>query len=255
LPYAGPAAPETRRLYAGDWAAFSDWCVRHGEAPLPALPATVAAYLQTLVGRLGTGALVRRVAAINDRHRSHGHRAPGADPQVATLLRAARQRARGALDAAPVAAKPARRAPPPSPAQLIRMAAHCPGDLAGRRDRALLLLAAAGLDGEQLRGLDREHVRLTDTGGAELLVLDGADLQAPRRVLALKRAEPVRSCPVRVLGDWLRVSDCRFGPVFRKVDRWDNLEHRRLGADGLRRIWRRRALAAQRRRRAPAASS
>ena len=140
------------------------------------------------------------------------------------------------------------------------MAAHCSGDLAGLRDRALLLLAAVGLDGEQLRGLDREHVRLTDTGGAELLVLDGAGLQAPRRVLTLKRADPVRACPVRgcpvrALGGWLRVSDCRFGPVFRKVDRWGNLEHRRLGADGLRRIWRRRALAAQRRRRAPAVSS
>lgn len=78
LPDAGPAAPETRRLYAGDRAAFSGWCVRHGEAPLPAVPATVAAYLQTIVGRLGIGALVRRVAAINDRHRSHGHPAPGA---------------------------------------------------------------------------------------------------------------------------------------------------------------------------------
>ena len=88
-----------------------------------------------------------------------------------------------------------RRAPPPLPAQLARMAAHCSGDLAGLRDRALLLLAAVGLDGEQLRGLDREHVRLTDTGGAELLVLDGAGLQAPRRVLTLKprtRCVPAR---------------------------------------------------------------
>jgi hypothetical protein len=73
-------------------------------------------------------------------------------------------------------------------------------------------------------------------------------------MLTLKRVDPVRACPVWALGDWLRVSDCRFGPVFRKVDRWGNLEHRRLGADGLRRIWRRRAMAAQRRRRAPAVS-
>jgi len=49
LPDAGPAAPETQRLYAGDWAAFSGWCVRHGEAPLPAVPAIVAAYLQTIL--------------------------------------------------------------------------------------------------------------------------------------------------------------------------------------------------------------
>jgi hypothetical protein len=34
--------------------------------------------------------------------------------------------------------------PPPRPAQLVRMAIACLRDLAGRRDRALLLLMAAG---------------------------------------------------------------------------------------------------------------
>ena len=33
-----------------------------------------------------------------------------------------------------------------------------------------------------------------------------------------------------------------FGPVIRKIDRWGNLEHRRLGTDALRRILARRAL-------------
>ena len=44
------------------------------------------------------------------------------------------------------------------------MAARCLGDLAGLRDRALLLLAAAGVDGERLLALDFEHVRLTGQG-------------------------------------------------------------------------------------------
>jgi len=42
------------------------------------------------------------------------------------------------------------------------------------------------------------------------------------------------------LQDWLRASQCRFGQVFCKVDRWGNVEHRRLGADAVRRILRRR---------------
>ena len=49
------------------------------------------------------------------------------------------------------------------------------------------------------------------------------------------------ACPVRALEDWLRSSDTRFGPVFRKVDRWGNVEHQRLRRDGLRRIFIRRA--------------
>jgi hypothetical protein len=31
-----------------------------------------------------------------------------------------------------------------------------------------------------------------------------------------------------------------YGPVFRKVDRWGNVEHRRLGTDAIRRILARR---------------
>jgi hypothetical protein len=41
---------------------------------------------------------------------------------------------------------------------------------------------------------------------------------------------------VQALRDWLRASDTRFGPVFRKVDRWGNVEHRALGRDAVRRI-------------------
>ena len=39
-------------------------------------------------------------------------------------------------------------------------------------------------------------------------------------------------------------SDTRFGPVFRKVDRWGNVEHRALGPDAVRRILARRSRAA-----------
>jgi hypothetical protein len=31
-----PASPETRRLYAADWAAFEDWCRQAGRVWLPA---------------------------------------------------------------------------------------------------------------------------------------------------------------------------------------------------------------------------
>ena len=63
-------APETLRLYAGDWAAFVTWCRLAGAAPLPAAPATVADYLATLGERLSAGALARRAAAIAAQHRS-----------------------------------------------------------------------------------------------------------------------------------------------------------------------------------------
>ena len=209
---------ETARLYAGDWAIFVAWCRDSGVPSLPATAATVAAHLTAAAGKRGHGVLARRVAAIAHQHRQRGFAPPTVDPAVKAILCVARR-----------AAVPRRQAAP-SPAQLERMAAACPGDLAGLRDRALLLLMAAGRLGRAtVVGLDAEHVRPTSTG-ADLSNIGSVPL------LQLPRAADHARCPVRALEAWLRVSETRFGPVFRKIDRWGSVEHRRLGADAVRRI-------------------
>ena len=217
-------APETLRLYASDWAAFVTWCRLAGAAPLPAAPAMVATYLATLGERLSAGALARRAAAIAAQHRQHGLASPASDQAVTMLLRHARRTATR------------RRAPPPTVTRLIRMATGCPGDLAGLRDRALLLLAAAGLGRAALVGLDVEQVRFREAG------VDLALHSQPgaARTVTVRRVASLGACPVRALKDWIEASDSRFGPVFRKVDRWGNVEHRRLGTDSIRRILARR---------------
>jgi site-specific recombinase XerD len=217
-------APETLRLYASDWAAFVTWCRLADAAPLPAAPATVATYLATLGERLSAGALARRAAAIAAQHRQHGLASPASDQAVTMLLRHARRTATR------------RRAPPPTVTRLIRMATACPGDLAGLRDRALLLLAAAGLGRAALVGLDVEQVRFMEAGvDLALYSQPGAE-----RTVTVRRVASLGACPVRALKDWIEASDSRFGPVFRKVDRWGNVEHRRLGTDAIRRILARR---------------
>ena len=141
------------RLYARDWAAFVAWCDLAGAAPLPASPATVAAYLASVGEQLSAGALARRAAAIAAQHRQHGLASPASDPSVTTLLRHGRRTATR------------RRALRPLAAHLTRMATACPGDLAGLRDRALLLLAAP-LD-SAARGTCRSRrraIRFMETG-------------------------------------------------------------------------------------------
>jgi site-specific recombinase XerD len=231
---AGPAAarpaPETARLYAADWKGFTTWCEGRGLAALPAAPATVAAFLTEAAATRGAGALGRRAAAIADRHRRAGYPSPAGDPAVTAILRAARRTATP------------RRAPPPRPATLARLAAACPSDLAGLRDRALLLLASAGLGRAALVGLDVEHLRLT-AAGAELAIRDSGQAACMGEGGGLRhipRAAAARPCPVRALEDWLDRSATRFGPVFRKIDRWGNVEHRRLGSDAIRRVLARR---------------
>jgi len=216
-------APETLRLYASDWAAFVTWCRLAGAVPLPAAPATVATYLATLGERLSAGALARRAAAIAAQHRQYGLASPASDPAATTLPRHARR----------IATR--RRAPSPTVARLTRMATTCPGDLAGLRDRALLLLAAAGLGRAALVSLDVEQVHFIDAG-VDLVLRN----QPGDGAVTVRRAASLGACPVRALKDWMESTDSRFGPVFRKVDRWGNVEHRRLGTDAIRRILARR---------------
>jgi hypothetical protein len=119
---------------------------------------------------------------------------------------------------------------------------------AGRdADRALLLLAASGLGRAALVGLDFEHIRFTGSGVELSLEPSGegerAGMEEEGRgpTFVVQRAVGPRLCPVQALRDWLDTSETRFGPVFRKIDRWGTLEYHRLGTDAIRRIVARRA--------------
>jgi hypothetical protein len=243
---ARPLAAASRRLYRADWLGFAGWCAAQGRPALPAAPDTVAGFLAA-GDTLRPGTLARRAAAIADQHRLHGMPPPTGDPAVTTLLRAGRRHAR-------------RRPPRLRPAQLARLAATCPRDAAGLRDRALLLLAAAapgrsGLGQAALLALTVEQLRVTAHGldlslpmasGAvddpSASAAAGATGAAPTRRLVIAAAgDRPGLCPVQALRDWLAASDTRFGPVFRKVDRWGNVEHHGLGPDALRRIIARRS--------------
>src|SRR4029077_2070430 len=185
--------PETLRLYASAWAAFVTWCRLDGATPLPAAPATVAAYLAALADRLSEGTLARRAAAIAAQHRQHGLASPASDPEVTTLLRHARRTATR------------RRAPPPTIARLTRMATACAGDLAGLRDRALLLLSAAGLGRAALVSLDGEQGRFGE-GGVDLVLHSQTGAE---NTVTVRRVASLGACPVRALTDWMEATDSR----------------------------------------------
>jgi len=214
----------------------TDWCRQRTLIPLAAEAATVATFLREGATTLSAGALIRRAAAIAAKHRQSGFASPAADHAVTAILRVARR-----------TATPRRPAPKPS-ATLIRMAMRCPRDLAGTRDRALLLLAANGLGRAALVGLDVEHIRFTTTAAELLLSALGGRASEGRAgegrgaPVVVCRATDRTICPVQALRDWLDTSDTQFGPVFRKIDRWGTLEHHRLGTDAIRRILARRAL-------------
>jgi len=114
----------TRAGYAADWSLFNDWCTATNSTPLPADWSTIEAFTAACPGAPAT--IRRRLAAIAHHHRVVGH---------------------------PVPVNPVRQSGPPprqviDPGQVDMLMRLLPshgwlGGLFGRRDRALLTLAAA----------------------------------------------------------------------------------------------------------------
>jgi len=225
-------AEATRRAYRSDWQDFSTWCRIAGFVALPAMPATVAAYLAALAVTHRPSTLQRRLAAIGQAHRLAGHEWIPSHPLIRTTLRGI-LRNHG---------QPKRRAAALTTAEIRRLVAVCSTDLAGRRDRALFLVGFAGaLRRSELVGIDREHITFTSDGMRLLIPRGKTDPEGRGAEIGIPRGRRKETCPVATLSEWLQASETEFGPIFRKVDKWGVVDTARLHPDAVRQILRRRA--------------
>lgn len=226
LAEAGRAAA-TRRAYASDWADFDRWCAEVGEMALPATPDSIARYLAERAATLKTATLERRLAALVDVHRQHGH---GLDPKHPAIARV-RAGIRRTLGAA-AAQKDALGAE-----ELRRIVATLPPTLAGTRDRALLLLGFAGaFRRSELAALDRRDLVWTGDGGVAVIVRRAKEDQDGKG--AIKGIAPGSSpatCPVQAVKDWLLAARLDEGALFRAVDCHGNIGPR-LGGTAIARL-------------------
>ena len=223
----------TLRAYEADWAHYQAWCREAGWAPLPAVPAGLAAYLSSMAATHGRATIRRRLVAIGQRHKLAGEAWVSAHPLIRATLRGM-QRRHGV---------PARQAAAIGSPEVKRLVATCDAGLTGLRDRALLLLGlAAALRRSELVAVAREHLDFRSEGALRLLLPRAKGDQAGEGDwIGLPRGKGRDTCPVRALEDWLAATDCRYGPVFRKVDRWGNLSEGALHPDAVRQILLRRA--------------
>ncbi len=163
---------------------------------------------------IGSNGIKLRMAAIAEHHEERRLASPTAHAAVRAALRR-RQTGREAV--------------------LARLAS-CGEDLAGLRNRALLLLIqVGGLTPAEGAWLDREDLRFEEgrlvlaVRPAEALVeQQGQAVRLPRR-----RGDP--RCPAQALERWLQRSGISYGAVFRAITVHGTLE-RRLGVVGVRRI-------------------
>ena len=218
-------APNTLRGYRSDWSEFTTWCLRTGLDPLPAAAATISSYL-TELARAGAkvGTLSRRLSAIRFAHQLRDLPDPTAAARVVAVWEGIR-RTHGA---------PPEQATPLMPPELLDVIAACPTtktwktpgraaepDLAGLRDRALLLVGFwAALRRSELAALT--VVQVTDH-------LNGLVLALPRsktnqygleaELVVLPRAGHRDRCPVTALHAWLDAASLTEGSVLRPVSK------------------------------------
>jgi integrase len=223
-------APATLRAYASDMKNFEAWCAMSGLEALPATPEVVGAYLAAAGEGYAMQTLRRRVAAIARASGVAGHPLDTKHPAIRETLRGI-GRTHGSRG---------RRSAALTTAELRKLTAACNDDLAGLRDRALLLTGFAGaLRRSELVDLDVEHLSWSDEGVKLLLAKSKTDKEGEGAEVMIVFGRHDATCPVSALQGWLAAAKITAGPVFRKVNKAGRAEARRLSEDAVRQILRR----------------
>src|SRR5229473_666604 len=194
----------TRKAYGTDFRIFREWCEARGVSALPAAPETVAAYLAAHAATSKASTLGRRVAAIGYAHKLAGLETPTDAEGVKATMRGIRRTFGSAR---------VRKAPAVS-GKMLGMVATAPNNLAGIRDRALLLLGFAGaFRRSELVALDVADIEETETGLLVTIRQSKTDQEGAGDVIALARGDV--ACPVKALRAWLQASGIEAGAIFR----------------------------------------
>ena len=209
-------AAATRRGYESDWSCFAAWCAEQGLAALPAAPVTVGGYLAAMAPTLKASTLGRRRAALAIAHRLAGHQLDLKHPGIAAVMTGIRRQHGSAQ----------RQAAPATVDVVKAMVGTCGDDLAGLRDRALLLLGFAGaFRRAELVALQVEDVTADAASGGIRVTLrrSKGDQAGAGQVVGIARTGSA-TCPVAALAAWQGAAGIETGLLLRSVDR-----HGRVG--------------------------
>lgn len=226
-------AANTRRAYAADWRSFSSWCASVDQTALPAAAATLALYLTARAPKLTVTTLARHLAAIRAAHKLAGHAVPSSPELDLVWNGIKRQHGR-----------PPRKKRGLVTDDLKKVVKRLPDSLAGKRDRALLLVGFAGA----LRRSELAPLAL-QAGAADPAVVrcefvsEGLEIHIARAkgdqlgtgaVVAIPFGKSI--CPVAALRAWLQAAGITAGPVWRSIDRHGRLLETAIGEKAVARI-------------------
>lgn len=206
--------------YGADWATWLEFCDAKAGDPLAPDPDALLVYASWLAkdrpaGVLAPGSIQRRLSGVRAGWREREIPFPDG------VTRDARKWVKGWRLHLVRAGAPTGRGQAPylAVATLREMARACPDTLAGKRDRALILVGfAVGARRGEVAGLDLSDVTPDPLGGYRFHIR--ISKQNHRNPLV----KPQRDCcPVRAWETWRACLPDDGGAAFRAVDRWGNL--------------------------------
>jgi integrase len=228
-------SPATIKAYRREWNHFCHWCGGHGMISLPAMPETVAMYIADCASECAVSTITRRLTAITKAHQAAGF----SDSPSTTkhfIVGETMKGIRRTLGTAQLGKDPL------LTSDIREIVAHCPHNLLGLRDRALILVGYSGaFRRSEISGIDFEHITPCDEGIVVDLPRSKTDQEGAGRKVGIPWGTDPVTCPVRNLRKWLRKSRIARGPVFREVDRHGNLSKARLHPDSIGKLLKRAA--------------
>jgi len=230
-------ADSTLRGYRSDWREFVSWCTQHDTLePMPASAGAISGYLSDLAqAGAKVGTISRRLSAIRFAHQLHNQPDPTRNARVVAVWEGIR-RTHGA---------PPDQAAPLMPPELFDVLDACPTtkvwrtrnrpaepDLAGARDRALLLVGfVAALRRSELAALTVDQVAEHPNGLVLTLPRSKTNQTGEHtEVVVLPRAGNPARCPVVALEQWLSIAGVHEGPLLRPVTKSNTAAARALNA-------------------------
>lgn len=217
-------SPSTLRAYRAAWREFEHFAESQGVCPLPAKPETLIDYLTALAdGRQCIRTIRVKLSGIAWRHRIANLPSPTSLEAVKALMAGISRE----LGTAPAKKEPVMLA------EIEAMIATLPDSLAGKRNKALLLVGFAGaFRRSELVALDIADLRIT-ADGVRIIIKRSKTDQAGEGMLKVIPRLSGSLCPVVALEAWLDSAGINSGPVFRRVGRHDNLYSGRLTAQSV----------------------
>jgi integrase len=195
----------TARAYTAAMADYGRWCHDRGLTAVPSSPHQVGSYLAALAVTHAVSTLEQRLSAISAAHRAAGHHLDTRHPCIRDVLSGIK-RVHGT----------AQRQVEAATTDVVRlMVDACGDDLAGLRDRAILLLGFAGaMRRSELAALDVSDLRFEREGLRVLIRRSKTDQDGQGQEIGI--ASPGAIAAVQA---WLQAAGIQSGRVFRTLQR------------------------------------